>query len=157
MDSTRYIDTSEVPICAESPIQVHKLDRLFVHLADCRKGERHVTPPLVRWHMISVLASYTFISNAAHAVTITVIISANPSSDRDTMPASSAYSISDDVWADISFLCPSTLPARVRGIWCTYVCSGCCGDSNIDPSLQCSPWSQHRLGCHSPAQPGKLI
>ena len=61
--------------------------------------------------MISVLASYTVSPNAAGAVTITAIVFSNPSDDRDTMPASSAYSILH-FWASLSFLCPSALPAR---------------------------------------------
>ena len=67
-------------------------------------------PPFL--YMISVLASDTVSPNAAHAVTITVIIFSNPSGDRDTMPASSAYSIPHNVWASSPFLSPSTLPAR---------------------------------------------
>ena len=50
-------------------------------------------PPLVYRHMLSVFASETVSPNAEHAVTITVIILSSPSDDRDTMPASSAYSI----------------------------------------------------------------
>ena len=54
-------------------------------------------PPFVCRHMISVLAPDTTRPNAAHAVTITVIIFSNLSGDRDIMPASSAYSIPHNV------------------------------------------------------------
>ena len=40
----RYFHTSEVPIYADSPAQVHKPNRFFVHLAGCSSGERHVPP-----------------------------------------------------------------------------------------------------------------
>ena len=49
--------------------------------------------PLVRKHMISVLASGTVRPNAAHTVTITTIIFLSCSGDCETTPASSAYSM----------------------------------------------------------------
>ena len=110
--STRLLDTSEVLISADSPARVLELDRLCVHLASCSNGERHVPPPFVRRHMISVMASDIVSLNAANAVTIIVIILSNPSGDHDTMPASSAYSIPHNVWAASSFFCLSTLPTR---------------------------------------------
>ena len=51
-------------------------------------------PSFVCRHMISVLASKPIRPNAEHAFAITVIILSSPFGDRDTMPASSAYSIS---------------------------------------------------------------
>ena len=50
-------------------------------------------PPFVCGPMIPFLAPETVNPNSAHEVTITVIIFSNRSGDRDTMPASSAYSI----------------------------------------------------------------
>ena len=61
--------------------------------------------------IISVLASDTVSPNAAHAVTIAVIIFSNPFDDRDIMPASSAYSILHNVWAFSSFFYLLTHPA----------------------------------------------
>ena len=39
VESTRSLDTSEVPACADSLARVHELDRLFEHLAGCIDGE----------------------------------------------------------------------------------------------------------------------
>ena len=49
--------------------------------------------PIVRKHMISVLASETVRPNAAHTVTITTIIFLTCSGDCEMTPASSAYSM----------------------------------------------------------------
>ena len=112
LDSTRHHHRSEVLICTDSPAQLHKLDRLFVHLDGCSNSEWHVPPPFICKHMISVFASDNVSPNAALAVTITVIVFSGRSGGRDTMPASSAYSIPDSVWVASPFLCPSTFPVR---------------------------------------------
>ena len=72
------------------------------------------SPRLVCRHMISVLDSETVSPNAEHAVTITVTVLSNPYDDRDTMPASSAYSIPHDLCTSSSSFPrrPSTLPVR---------------------------------------------
>ena len=71
------------------------------------------SPSLVCRRIISVLFSETVSPNDVHAVTITVIILSNPSDDRHTMPASSAYSISRNLRTfSSSPPRPSTLPVR---------------------------------------------
>ena len=43
LKTPRYLD-AEISVCPDSPAQVHKLDRLFVYLAGCIDGERHLPP-----------------------------------------------------------------------------------------------------------------
>ena len=85
----------QVGVVVDVPPEVYENVHLFVYLvgsldAECGGGIRH---PLVRKHIISVLASETFRPKAAHTVTITSIIFFSCSGDFDTTPASSAYSM----------------------------------------------------------------
>ena len=76
-----------ITICADSPAQVHKLDRLYTWPAAVTLN--YTFPPCFTCrHMLSVLASETVNSIVAHSVTINVIILSNSLGDRDTTPAS---------------------------------------------------------------------
>ena len=70
-------------------------------------------PPPFRLQAHDLRRGFDAVSlNAAHAVTIAVIIFSNPSGDRDTMPELSEYIIPNNVWPSYSFSCLSILPAR---------------------------------------------
>ena len=82
----------QVRVVVDVPPEVYEIVRLLVYLpgsldAESESGIQH---PLVRKHMISVLASETVRPNAAHTVTITSIIFVICSGNFETTPASPA-------------------------------------------------------------------
>ena len=72
LKTPRYLD-AKVSVRADGPAQVHQLVHLFVYLAGCIDGERHLpAASLFCRHIISVLISEIVSPNAEHAVTITI-------------------------------------------------------------------------------------
>ena len=83
----------QVGVVVDVPSEVYELVRLFVYLASTLNAAVVSSIPLVRKHMISVLASETVKPNVAHTVTITTIIFLSCSGDCETTPASSSCSM----------------------------------------------------------------
>ena len=88
-------------------------------------------PPLIYRHIISFLASETVSQNDEHAVTITGITLPGPSDDRDTMPASSAYSIPHNI-------CTSSPSSPLRRRLC--LCVKCPFSRLFVGAAPCDTW-----------------